>query len=112
MRVTLFMLLHASGDWLKLSREKRRELSSGAIAYAFNSGRVQFRFFDAEAFNARYSDVLMVEAETMQDAYFVVERLRDTSLIYEGYFEVREIIPAFENGHVRFESESDLAVTQ
>lgn len=106
MKVTLFMLLRASGGWLKLSRETRRELSSEAIALAFQTGGTRYRFFDAEAFNAQYSDVLMLEADTMEDAYFTVERLRDTPLIYQGYFEVREIIPAFENGHVQFEAES------
>ncbi|MFW8634325.1 darcynin family protein [Cribrihabitans pelagius] len=60
------------------------------------------RFYNAEAFTARVSDVAVIEAETPQDYYFAIERLRDTALIARGYFSVVEIIAAYENGFRQF----------
>lgn len=104
MQLTVFLLLFAAPDWLKLDRTKRDEIAGRALKHAFNDETVSIRFFDAEAFNAHYSDVAVLEGATAEAIYFAMERLRDTELITQGYFLVREIIPAFENGHRVFEN--------
>lgn len=71
---------------------------------AFTDKTVSFRFYDAEAFNARISDVLVITADSPQAYYFTIERLRDTPLIAERYFRIVEIVPAYENGFQEFEN--------
>lgn len=99
MPLTVFLLLFAAPEWLKLDRSKRDEIAARALKHAFPDQGVSIRFYDAEAFNARYSDVAVLEGSTAEAIYFAMERLRDTELITQRYFLVREIIPAFENGH-------------
>jgi hypothetical protein len=103
MKMTVFLMLWASPDWLRLSREARNQIATEAMAAAFAEGEIEVRHFDAEAFNARISDVAMITAGRAEDIYFTIERLRDTPLITEGYFKVVEIVPAFEDGFRRFE---------
>ena len=103
MKLTVFVLLMASPDWLALPRADRGRLADEAAKATFTDTRTSFRFFDAEAFSARVSDVLMITAERAEDHYSAIERLRDTTLITDRYFTVVEIIPAYENGHREFE---------
>jgi len=104
MKLTVFLLLMAAPDWLRLDRAERNRISGEALAKAFPDGSVSLRFYDAEAFNARASDVAVIESSSMDDYYFAIERLRDTPLIAEGYFRVVEIIPAIEDGFRAFEA--------
>tara|TARA_B100000678_G_scaffold254527_5_gene231756 strand:+ start:8548 stop:8874 length:327 start_codon:yes stop_codon:yes gene_type:complete len=108
MQLTVFLLLFAAPAWLKLDRSKRDEIADRALKHAFPDETASIRFFDAEAFNAHYSDVAILEGATAEAVYFAMERLRDTELITQGYFLLKEIIPAFENGHRIFAD----AVTQ
>ena len=98
MKFTLFLMLHASVDWLRIPRAERDEIAEKSLVHALSGQDVKLRHFDAEAFHGRISDVAMIEAETADAAYFVIERLRDTALIAQGYFSVVDIVPAFEDG--------------
>jgi len=109
MKLTVFLMLRAAPAWLALPRDRRAEIGSKALAHAFGSGDLSFRFFDAEAFNARISDVAMIETADPQAYYFAIERLRDSPLIADGYFEVVEIVPAYEDGHRVYEEADDAA---
>lgn len=104
MKMTLFICLRALPAWLALSRKERAEISENALHIAFAHDALTFRFFDAEAFSARVSDIAMIEAEQAENYYFAIERLRDTVLFSVPYFEMVEIIPAFENGFQAFEA--------
>lgn len=103
MKLTVFLLLTASPEWLALDRSERAEIASAALNNAFNDETITVRFFDAEAFNARVSDVMVIKAETPQEYYFAMERLRDTPLVANSYWQIVEIIPAYENGFREFE---------
>lgn len=103
MKLTIFLLLRATPEWLALDRNQRRDLSTAALNAAFPDETVSFRFFDSEAFNARVSDVMVLTAEAAKDVYFTMERLRDTPMIAHRYFDLVDIIPAFENGYQVFE---------
>lgn len=104
MKLTVFILLMATPEWLALDRADRARLSNTALAAAFPDQAVSFRFLDAEAFSARVSDVMVITADTPQQYYFAIERLRDTPLIVNRYFQIVEIIPAYENGFHAFEA--------
>lgn len=109
MKLTLFMMLRAQPGWLRLDRGARARIAGTALERAFPDAAVTLRHFDAEAFHARISDIAMITAESAEAAYFAIERLRDTPLIAERYFEVVEIVPAFEDGFRRFEEAEDAA---
>lgn len=109
MKLTVFLLLEATPAWLALSREERSQIADPAMADAFARPGLSCRYFDAEAFHARISDVAMIEADSPQDYYFAIERLRDSDLIARGYFRMVDIVPAYEDGFRAYEAASDAA---
>ena len=104
MQFTAFLHLFARPNWLALDRPARREIAAAATQHALSGGAVQLRFFDAEAFHATISDVAMLSADSPEQYYFAIERLRDTPLFTKPYFTLVNIIPTFENGFEAFEN--------
>jgi len=104
MRYAFFVLLRALPAWLRLTRDERRRHADAHLGGALAaSPGVRIRHFDAEAFSGLCSDLLLVECDDPKQHYFFIERLRDTPLINEPYFEVVHIIPAIEDGYRAFE---------
>ena len=56
------------------------------------------RFFDAEAYNARSSDVILWEPADLKAYRSVVDSLRE-SAFWGKYFDIVDIIPSVENGY-------------
>src|SRR5579859_2700876 len=108
MKYTVFMLLTATPAWLSLTREQRNKFVESTLGpiMAKYEGRVQVRFYDAEAFSARCSDIATFEVDDLKDHYFLMEELRDTAMFAQPYFQVNEIIPSIENGFATFEEEA------
>lgn len=101
---TIFLLLRALPAWLQLPRAERQRIAQAALEAALAEGGLSFRFFDAEAFHARVSDIALFETTDLERYYFAMETLRDSPLFAAPYFEVQEIVPAIEQGHARFEA--------
>jgi len=74
-----------------------------AIADALKDGLVTINHFDAEAFSGACSDVSVFETDDLMAFYFAMERLRDSALFAEPYFEIVQIIPAIPEGFRQFE---------
>ena len=105
MRYAIFMHLRTASAWLALSRDVRREIATPAFESALAGSGVRLRYFDAEAFHGRCTDVALFETEDMQAYYFVVERLRDSPLFSTPYFEVIDIVVCVEEGFRAFEAQ-------
>lgn len=104
MRYVFFVLLRATPAWLRLTRTQRRAASAEHLSPLLASAEgIRMRYFDAEAFGAACSDVMMVETEDPRHHYYFMEHLRDSPLISEPYFEVVQIVPAIEDGYIDFE---------
>lgn len=103
-KFTIFILLQALPAWLRLPRDERARIADRAFSKALAENVMAFRYFDAEAFSARASDVALFETTDLQAYYFAMERLRDSPIFAEPYFEIVEIIPAIEDGYQAFES--------
>ena len=104
MRYVFFVLLRATPDWLRLSREQRRAMNAEhLLPLLAGSDSVRMRYFDAEAFTADCSDVMMIETDDPKRHYFFMERLRDSPMITAPYFVVQQIVPCIEEGYVEFE---------
>lgn len=95
------MLVRTTTEWLRLAPPERFAFLDGTIRplLARNPG-VHLRFFDAEAFSARCSDVLLWETADVLAYQAVVDELRET-LFWDTYFEVAEIVPMIENAFAR-----------
>lgn len=105
--VTVFVLLKTTVSWLRLSRDKRKAIADKVLSDVLVNTDVTLRMFDAEAFTTRCTDVAMFQAKDMQSFYFTIERLRDSVLITEPYFELVEIIPTIEDGFRLFEEQAN-----
>lgn len=106
MNYTYFLMLHALPAWLRLPRERRRELVAGHLQPLIASTEgLTVRHFDSEAFTAVCSDLMMIETGDPRQHYFFMERLRDSPLVCEPYFDIVQIVPALEDGYLEFERE-------
>jgi len=106
MEMSVFLLVRALPAWLALPREDRNKIASTAFEAANPRGELSIRHFDAEAFSAPCSDVMLVENVSPAAHYAFIERLRDTPLFGHPYFEMLSIIPAVEDGFRQFEADT------
>lgn len=109
MNYAFFVSLRATREWLALPRERRRALAAEHLQPLLADGRVRMRHFDAEAFTAECSDVLLLETDDPQRHYHFMEALRDSPLVTHPYFEILRIVPAIEDGYVAYERELERA---
>lgn len=103
MNWTIFVSLRATPRWLSLSLEERDQIATDCLGQAMIYDQVKMRFYDAEAFSGTCSDLAVFETDDMLSYYFVMERLRNTPLLSEPYFEIVDIVPALENGFQAFQ---------
>jgi chlorite dismutase len=103
-RFTLFLMLEATEAWLRLPRDERRHLSDTHVGGALQRfPALRLRYFDAEAFTADCSDVMLIEADDLTAHYDFMEMLRDSPMLTVPYFRIVRIIPAIEDGFRAFE---------
>jgi len=103
--LSLFVHLRALPAWLSLSRIARNQVIAEDVAPViakFHSA--SFRWFDAEAFTARCSDILLLENLDARSASHVMEALRDTRAFSVPYFELVDVFPALEDGFRDYEA--------
>ncbi|WP_394761787.1 darcynin family protein [Phenylobacterium sp.] len=108
-KLTFFMLLRSSPAWLALSREARTAHIDETVKPIL--GRypaVSLRFYDAEAFSGRATDIAVFETRDIRAYYFLIDALRDTPFLGLPYFEVLEIIPAVEDGYLEYNEAASL----
>ncbi len=92
------MLVRTTPTWLRLPPAERFAFVDEEIRPLLACHpAVTLRFFDAEAFSARYTDMLLWETTDVLAYQALVEELRET-LFWGTYFEVVEILPMIENG--------------
>lgn len=92
------MLVHTTPTWLRMPPSQRFAFVDETIRPLLaRHPSVRLRYFDAEAFNARYTDMLLWETADVLGYQQVVEELRETPF-WDTYFEVLEILPMIENG--------------
>jgi len=96
---TIFMMVKTNTAWLKLKPVDRfafidRELRPILKKYP----SVTMRFFDSEAFNGKYTDVLLWETSDLRSYSSVCDELRETDF-WGHYFEIVDIVPSIENSY-------------
>lgn len=102
--LTFFMSLRSQPAWLALSRQQRADFIAGVVRPIFaRYPEVKLRFYDAEAFSGRCSDLAVFETVDVRAYAFLIDALRDTPFLGLPYFEVLEIIPAIEDGYADYD---------
>lgn len=101
---TILLLLNATPKWLSLSRDQRAHFFESKIipVIAQVSPAVNTRFFDSEYFHSTVSDFIIVTTKDLNTYELLIEKLRDTKLYGEPYFEVKDIIMGRENAFEQF----------
>jgi hypothetical protein len=99
-KMTVFMLVKTSPEWLGLPIETRFAELRGQIEPILRKHveHVTLRFYDAEFYSARVTDVWLWETTSHHAYELLVEDLRETPF-WDRYFYIVEIIPAVENAY-------------
>jgi hypothetical protein len=101
MTKTIFMLVRTTGRWLAHTPAERDRFVREVLRPILGRHRAtRLRYYDAEAYCAETTDVLVWETTDDTDYRAVVEDLRETPF-WGGYFEVRQIILAVEDDFAR-----------
>lgn len=102
---TLFMLLRSQPAWLALTRPERAAYVAAEVAPVLARWpQVAMRFYDAEAFTGRCTDLMVFETADLAAYSHLIDGLRDTAFLGRPYFEVLEIIPALEDGYKAYDA--------
>ena len=106
MSYTIFILYQALPAWLRLSRPERNAVFQAEVAPVFDRFKphLSVRLFDAEAFHAEVSDVMLVTGNDLRQYYYFMEALRDTALFGEPYIVLNDVIVSTENGFRDYEA--------
>jgi hypothetical protein len=94
---TFFMMVRTTDIWLALTPKDRYKYFYEVIFPILKKyPKVSMRFFDSEAFNSDFSDLLMWETSDIMSYQSIVEELRETKF-WGPYFSIRQIVPSIEN---------------
>ena len=106
MTYTVFVLYQALPAWLTLSRPQRGAFFArkATPVFARYAKEVQVRLFDAEAFHAQVSNVMVISCNDLNNYYFFMEALRDTELFSKPYIELKDVIISREDGLQDYET--------
>jgi Darcynin, domain of unknown function len=97
--LTFFMMLKTTPTWLQLTPADRFAFLGSTIKPILAAHpTVKLRFYDAEAFSGRVSDIAVWETADIQGYQSLVEALRETAF-WGTYFDVIEIVPTIENAY-------------
>jgi len=101
-KLTVFMLVKTSPEWLAMSIDDRfarlREVFEPILRRHADS--VTLRFYDAEFYTARFTDLWFWEASEHHAYESVVEALRETPF-WDRWFQVVEILPGVEDAYAK-----------
>lgn len=104
--LTFFMSLRSRPSWLAFTRQQRADFITEVVQPIFaRYPEVKLRFYDAEAFSGRCTDMAVFETADVRAYAFLIDALRDTPFFGLPHFEVLDVIPAMENGYRDYDAE-------
>lgn len=99
--LTIFMLLKTTPTWLALAPKARFAFLDSTIRPLLQAAEgIALRYYDAEAFTARVSDIAVWDVASLDAWQAFAEKLRETPF-WDTYFQVLDILPAIENAYAR-----------
>ena len=98
---TFFVHMQATRAWLALSHNKREAFAKEELAPLLAQfPNIALRFYDAEAFTTKCSDIAVFETGSIPDFYTLMDAIRDSKIFTVPYFEFVDIFPAIEANFV------------
>ena len=109
MEYTIIVRYRFDPSWLQLTREAREEFEATHIHPVFEkySDRVKARFFDAECFHVAFTDFMLLTTQDLKAYYFLIEEIRDSALVAEGFIEFTDISIGIEDGYKSFAEQTE-----
>lgn len=92
--LTVFFLVKTSPEWLGFTFDTRLEKARSIFQPILDefAGRVRLNWYDVEFYNARVTDIWMIEAVDHHGYQLFCEKLRETPF-WDRFFMVKEILP-------------------
>ncbi len=84
--------IKSGASWLTLSRSQRNDhwdLARAIISQYADS--VTFTYFDADAFHAQHSDMVIGATQDPLAYHHLWDRLKDTALFTDGYYTIADV---------------------
>jgi Darcynin, domain of unknown function len=96
--LTVFILVKTTPEFLALSAEERFEFVRRDLQPILNElhDKIRLKWFDTEFYNARATDVMMLESKDHRSYQILCEKLRETAF-WDRYFRIEEILPGEEH---------------
>ena len=84
--------IKAQPSWLQLSRDDRQARWSDVRSIVEEyQGRVSFDYYDADAFHAAHSDMVLCNTNAVLDYHHMWDRIKDTRIFASGYYEITDV---------------------
>jgi len=98
--MTIFMLVKTTRSWLDKTIDERFAWGDAVLEPILkkHAENVSLRFYDVEFYTARVTDIFVWEAKDRHAYEMLVEDLRETDM-WDGYFEIVEILAGVENAY-------------
>tara|TARA_B110001454_G_C12723270_1_gene436155 strand:+ start:34546 stop:34884 length:339 start_codon:yes stop_codon:yes gene_type:complete len=98
--------------WLKLSRNRRREIFENEIQILIGKFReINFSWIDLEAFSSDVTDIAELTTSDIQRYYFFIEELKDSQFFTEEYFDLVKIQMGIIEGFKHYEQQQQKETT-
>jgi len=84
--------IKANPNWLQVDRPTRnRHWDAARTIINEYVGRVSFNYFDADAFRADMSDMVICTTNSPLDFHHLWDRIKDTDLFCQGYYSIVDV---------------------
>lgn len=100
--LTVFMLVKTTVEWLGLPIETRLQYGKQDFQPILDNfkGRIHLKWYDVEFYNARVTDVWVIDAKDHHSYQLFCEKLRE-SPFWDRFFRIEEILPGELNAWAR-----------
>lgn len=99
-----------SNEWLSKSRIERKKFEQNYVIPILTefSQELEFSSFDAECFEAEWTDFMIIRTQNLAAYYLFMEKLQNSPLITEGLARIDRIVIGIEDGFRVFEQEQNI----
>lgn len=104
---TVIMCYNFSNAWLGMSRDARKAFEKEHVApiFARYDQFLKRRSYDAEGFVTEFTDFMIIETTDLAHYYYMVEELRDSRLLSDGYCSIDKVFIGIEDGYLKYEDD-------
>lgn len=84
--------IKAKPEWLKIKRDDRVQHweKVRTIVREFE-GKVSFQYYDADAFHADHSDLVICETTDLVSYHHMWDLIKDTEIFTENFYEITDV---------------------